>query len=161
MAVVHGLGFGALFGEHPIGLGDHFVRSFRSVPAPGREVPDDGGVKITLDGTYPTANRYRVRVGQGGHWTACYSGISGAPGACAPATDGSLSFILPGGLALGSWDVDVTDLASGQREAMGGLLTVIRRNRRLKSFELARFFPAPVYAAARGVVEPSLDEVLD
>lgn len=156
------VGFGRLFNAHPIGAGDPFTRSLMSIVSPpARRVPDDGGVRVVMAGSFDTARQYRVRVGQDGHWTVCYSGQSGSPAACTPNSDGSLSFIIPGGLDIGLWDLDIWATTGGEYQARTDALLVVRRERRLKSYEVARLFPAAIYGAARGPVDPTHDAVLD
>lgn len=149
------LGFGRVFGTHPIGYGDPFVSPWQALadPADG-VVPDDGGVTVTIAGAFSVGIRHEAWVSYGSGWLACYSGVSGQGAGCYPAADGSLAFVVPGGLALGAHSVKIR-WPGGSVEKTDAL-TVVRRHRRAKSYEVARSFTKP-FAAGRGVVDALQD----
>lgn len=159
MSVESILGFGRVFGTHPIGFGDPFISPWQALADPaGGVVPDDGGVKIVVGGAFGAGVRHEVWVSYGTGWRRCYSGASGLGWGCYPSADGSLSFIVPGGLALGAHDVRIR--WPGRTIVRTDALTVVRRHRRAKSFEMARFFTRP-FMAGRGPVDPTQDELYE
>lgn len=159
MSVASLLGFGRVFGTHPIGFGDPFISPWQALadPADG-VVPDDGGVKVVVAGAFGAGVRHEVWVSYGSGWRRCYSGVSGQGWGCYPAADGSLSFIVPGGLALGAHDVRIR--WPGRTIVRPDALTVVRRHRRAKSYEVARFLTRP-FTAGRGPVDPTQDELYE
>ena len=155
MSVASLLGFGRVFGTHPIGFGDPFISPWQNVAIPADGiVPDDGGVKVTVAGAFDLELRHEVWISAGSGWRRCYSGVSGQGWDCYPAADGSLSFVVPGGLALGAHSLRIR--WPGRVITQADVLTVVRRHRRAKSYEVARFFPRP-FTAGRGPVDPTLD----
>lgn len=159
MSVASLLGFGRVFGTHPIGFGDPFISPWHALadPADG-VVPDDGGVRVVVAGSFGAGVRHEVWVSYGTDWRRCYSGVSGQGWGCYPAANGSLSFIVPGGLALGAHDVRIR--WPGRTIVRTDAITVVRRHRRAKSFEMARFFTRP-FMAGRGPVDPTQDELYE
>lgn len=159
MSVESLIGFGRVFGTHPIGFGDPFISPWQALadPADG-VVPDDGGVKVVVAGDFGAGVRHEVWVSYGTGWRSCYSGVSGQGWGCYPAADGSLSFIVPGGLALGAHDVRIR--WPGRTIVRTAALTVVRRHRRAKSYEMARFFTKP-FLAGRGPSDPTQDELYE
>jgi hypothetical protein len=153
------LGFGRVFGTHPVGFGDPFISPWQAVadPADG-VVPDDGGVKVTVAGGFGAGVRHEVWVSAGSGWRRCYSGVSGQGWGCYPAADGSLAFVVPGGLLLGAHDVRIR--WPGHTITRTAALTVVRRHRRAKSYEVARFFTRP-FTAGRGPADPTQDVLYD
>lgn len=159
MSVASLLGFGRVFGSHPIGFGDPFISPWQSVAEPSNGiVPDDGGVKVKIAGAFGAGVRHEVWVSVSGGWRRCYSGVSGQGWGCYPAADGSLSFVSPGGLALGAHDLQIR--WPGRTITQADVLTVVRRHRRAKSFEMARFFTKP-FAAGRGPADISQDKLFE
>ena len=159
MSVASLIGFGRVFGSHPIGFGDPFASPWRGVAdPPGGVVPDDGGVRVTVAGDFKAGARHEVWVSVGSDWRRCYSGVSGQGWGVVPAADGSVTFVVPGGLALGPHNVRVK-WPGGMTEVTGALV-VVRRNRRAKSYEMARYFP-PRFAAGRGRSDVSQETLLE
>lgn len=160
MSLASLLGFGRVNGVHPIGFGHVFLSPWGALTDPAdRTIPDDGAVAITVSGAFDPAKVYHVFVSRSGGWVPCYSGAFGQGRDCIAISGGGLTFIAPGGLDVGDHDLRIS--WPGGAITRTDALRVVRRTRRSKDYEMARLFPSPVYAAARGSVDPSFDEVLE
>lgn len=146
-------GWGIRWGNDRLGWGSAFEAPISAVSP--STIPDDGAVTVQLSGSFSAGRPHRVWLGG----VPCYSGVSGQGLDCYPASDGTLSFIAPGGLPLGPQGLVVTWPAGGYQE-LAAAFTVVRRVHRLKCYEIARLFPGRVYKG-RGYPDIRDRQVLD
>lgn len=119
-------------------------------------VGDDGGEVIEVDAGW-AAIPHTVDIVIGGDTFACYSGRAGEAYAPVPVL-GVLRFVVPPDLPVGGpYDVEVTN--SGGTVTLSGAITVWRRHRRLRSYDLAGLFTQGVFD--RGLVGLTDGPVLD
>lgn len=129
------------------------------VPGSPVTIADDGGEAITVTGPFSDGDECLVAI----DGVPCYSGIPGQGNVCI-ARNGQVSAITPADLQAwqvigpdtvpygGPYDLTIT-LPDTTVITLAGVVTVVRRNRRTEAYELARRFPAPVYAAGPSLLD--------
>jgi hypothetical protein len=104
------------YGENLTGYGDPWsvLGAYVLLPA-GAVVPDDGGILVTLGGTFTEGQPYGVTI----DGIACRAGVPGRGGDCYPLAGGaSLRFVLPP-LSVGAHSVVIGGPGGSPRRSPG------------------------------------------
>lgn len=143
-------GYGDDYGYSETGYGDPVVAAGTLFAPADGIVPDDGGVVVTLVGSWD-APPYTVTVGGVQAFPYDREGFGVVPSAAGD----RLAFVVPGGLPLGAADVVVRG-ADGVVQ-LAGALTVVRRHRRDLYYLLNRLASPLGPHPGRGPVDPTAD----
>lgn len=137
------------YGENVTGYGDPFDVLGAFVSAPDA-CPDDGGVLVTLGGSYASEGPYRVEVGG----KVARAGVPGQSWRCYPGRNfDSLRFVCPP-LAPGTYPIDLS--WPGGSETIPASLVVLRRHRASCIYELRGMLPSKRRLGPRSIEDEAL-----
>lgn len=140
----------------PLGLG------YAIIPGGSITIADDGGEYVTITGPFSDGDVCTVAI----DGVPCYSGVFGQGNDCI-ARNGRVVAVTPADLHAwqvigpttvpygGPYDLTVT-LPDTTVITLAAVVTVVRRNRRTDAYNLARYFPPPVYAPGPSLLDSGL-----